>query len=407
MKNDEWRMMNNEYSMHDGTTNVVSSNPEGLHVYSQPVSRRNSTPAGVAQPVVSYRFYKHLMPACSADRPPASGSRKTEGERVRNGEIVIENNNQYSMMNEETGNNIPVLRTSGYNAVTYSTNITGALHLGFQTTGTAISETAAAPQNILPNIRLICQTSISKTAAAPRNTLSDCRRICRTAGHPSGKKVQSTETLKENKEYRITNNESGRKIPVQGRLIPEGLHVYSQPVSRRNSTPAGVAQTVVSYRFYKHLMPPASGSRKTEGERVRNGEIVIENNNQYSKMNEETGNNIPVLRTLGYYAVSYSTKIDGALHLGFQHTGIAISETAAASRNTLSGIQWNCRTFNGETAAAPRNICRTAYRSSERKVQRTETLKGITAQVTAHDTRRLGNALGDKQTKTNSKKVKG
>jgi len=213
--------------------------------------------------------------------------------------------------------------------------------------------------------------------------LSDCRRICRTAGHPSGKKVQSTETLKENKEYRITNNESGRKIPVQGRLIPEGLHVYSQPVSRRNSTPAGVAQPVVSYRFYKHLMPAcsadrplASGSRKTEGERVRNEEIVIENNNQYSMMNEETGNNIPVLRTSGYNAVSYSTKIDGALHLGFQHTGIAISETAAASRNTLSGIQWNCRTFNGETAAAPRNICRAVCRSLGRKVQRTVTLNG-------------------------------
>ena len=212
-----------------------------------------------------------------------------------------------------------------------------------------------------------------------------------------------------NDEWRMMNNEysmhDGTTNVVSSN--PEGLHVYSQPVSRRNSTPAGVAQPVVSYRFYKHLMPPASGSRKTEGERVRNGEIVIENNNQYSKMNEETGNNIPVLRTSGYNAVTYSTNITGALHLGFQTTGTAISETAAAPRNTLSDIQWNCRTFNGETAAAPRNICRTAYRSSERKVQRTETLKGITAQVTAHDTRRLGNALGDKQTKTNSKKVKG
>ena len=154
-------------------------------------------------------------------------------------------------------------------------------------------------------------------------------------------------------------------------------------------------------------------------------------NEEYRIMNVESGKNIPVLRTLGYYAISYSTKITGALHLGFQTTGTAINDTmttprnilsgnrriwnekpaaaprniltciqwicrtsngepAAALRNTLSGnrricrtsngepaaaprntltcIQWICRTSNGDTAAAPRNICRTAYHSSERKV---------------------------------------
>jgi hypothetical protein len=62
-----------------------------------------------------------------------------------------------------------------------------------------------------------------------------------------------------NEEYKIANNESERKIPVKGRLIPEGLHVYRKAVNMVNSTPAGVAQIVVSYRFYKHLMPLASG----------------------------------------------------------------------------------------------------------------------------------------------------
>ena len=64
----------NVYRLHncDGTTKIVSSNPEGLHVYSQPVSRENTTPAGVERLSAPWYFYKHLMPACSVDRPPAS-----------------------------------------------------------------------------------------------------------------------------------------------------------------------------------------------------------------------------------------------------------------------------------------------------------------------------------------------
>ena len=137
---------------------------------------------------------------------------------------MIESNNQYSMMNEEyriankgSGKNIPVLRTLGYYAVSYSTNFTGALHLGFQTASTAISDTAAALRNTLSGNRRICRTSNGETAAAPQNIFFGNRRIlneklaaaprniCRTAGHPSGKKVQRTETLNRNVEYRITN----------------------------------------------------------------------------------------------------------------------------------------------------------------------------------------------------------
>jgi cobalamin biosynthesis Mg chelatase CobN len=62
-----------------------------------------------------------------------------------------------------------------------------------------------------------------------------------------------------NKEYRITNNESGKKVPVRGQSIPEGLHVYSQPVSRENTTPAGVEWLSAPWYVYKHLMPLASG----------------------------------------------------------------------------------------------------------------------------------------------------
>jgi len=203
MMNEEYRIMNKE----PGRKIPVQGRliPEGLHVYRKAVNRENSTPrevgistsfqpAGVVQPVVSYCFYKRLMSACSADRPPESGSQKTEGERVRgcenervrgyesermrgcesermrgceservrNGEIVIENNNQYSMMNEE---------------------------------------------------------------------------------------------------YRIMNKEPGRKIPVQGRLIPEGLHVYRKAVNRENSTPAGVAHFNSFWYIYKHLMPACSADR--------------------------------------------------------------------------------------------------------------------------------------------------
>src|SRR5690606_21089369 len=174
-------------------------------------------------------------------------------------------NEEYRIMNVESGKNIPVLRTLGYYAISYSTKITGALHLGFQTTGTAINDTmttprnilsgnrriwnekpAAAPRNTLTCIQWICTTSNGETAAAPRN-------ICRTAYHSSERKVQRTETLNGNEEYGIMNNKSGRKIPVKGRLIPEGLHVYRKTVNRENSTPAGVAHFTSFWYFYKHL----------------------------------------------------------------------------------------------------------------------------------------------------------
>jgi len=104
-----------------------------------------------------------------------SGSWETEPEtrNLKPGTISIE------------GRNITVLRTFGFYWDSPATNpsvagqvITGALHLGLQTAGTIIGETAAAPQN-----------------------------ICRNEYSSSGKKVRSTETLKENNEYRITNNE--------------------------------------------------------------------------------------------------------------------------------------------------------------------------------------------------------
>jgi len=216
------RITNNE----SGRKNPVQgcSIPVGLHVYSQTVSRENSTPAGVVQTVISYRFYKHLMPLAS-------------------------------------GKNIPVLRTSGYNADSNSTNINGATHLSNSTNINGAT-------HLLPIALLV---RVSQPAATPRNTQSGNRRIwnekpaaeprkiCRNGNEPSGMKVQRTETLTENEEYKIANNESERKIPVKGRLIPEGLHVYRKAVNMVNSTPAGVAQIVISYRFYKHLMPLASG----------------------------------------------------------------------------------------------------------------------------------------------------
>jgi hypothetical protein len=51
----------------DGTANMGYLIPEGLHVYSQLVGRENTTPGGVELSVPHY-FYKHLIPAWSADR---------------------------------------------------------------------------------------------------------------------------------------------------------------------------------------------------------------------------------------------------------------------------------------------------------------------------------------------------
>jgi len=86
-----------------------------------------------------------------------------------------------------------VLRTSGFCWNCSATNpsiagqvITGALHLAFQTAGTAIGETAASLQNTLPNNQQFCRTAIGETAAEPRN-------ICSKEQRPSRRKVQSTE----------------------------------------------------------------------------------------------------------------------------------------------------------------------------------------------------------------------
>jgi hypothetical protein len=49
------------------------SNPAGLHVYRKESRRADTTPAGVEQQSALHYFYKHLMPAWSADRPLASG----------------------------------------------------------------------------------------------------------------------------------------------------------------------------------------------------------------------------------------------------------------------------------------------------------------------------------------------
>jgi hypothetical protein len=223
----------------DGTRvfSTAHSNPPGLYVYSQPESRENSGPAV----------------------PIAIGSNRG---------LYL----KWSVFakNAESGENIPVLCTSGYYWNSSATSITGALHLGFQTAVTAISETAAAPRNTLSGNRRIWN---EKPAAAPRN-------ICRTGNIPLWMKVQRTETLLENVEHRIMNNESGMKNPLRGRLIPPGLYVYSQPVNRENSGPA---------------VPIAIGS----------------NRGLYLKWsvfakNAESENNIPVLCTSGYNAVSDS-----------------------------------------------------------------------------------------------------
>jgi hypothetical protein len=91
-------------------------------------------------------------------------------------------NIEHRIMNNESERKIPVRCTSPFYALSSATNIAGALHLGFQTAGTAIGE----------------------TAAAPRNTLSGNRRICSCEYRALRKKVQSIETLKE-------NIESGRR----------------------------------------------------------------------------------------------------------------------------------------------------------------------------------------------------
>ena len=78
-------------------------------------------------------------------------------------------------------NNIPVRCTFGFNRIFSATKVTGATHLRFRTSDTAISERAAAPRN-----------------------------LCSLGYRPSDMKVHSTEILNRNKKYRIKNEDAER-----------------------------------------------------------------------------------------------------------------------------------------------------------------------------------------------------
>ena len=198
-------------------------------------------------------------------------------------------NDECRMMNDEPERNITVRCTSGFHAFSSATNIVGATHLGFQTADTAISG----------------------IAAAPRNTLSDNRRICRTAGHPSGKKVQSTETLKENKKYRISlpglltgkdecrmmNDEPERNITVR---CTSGFHTLSSATNIVGATHLGfqTADTAIS-GIAAAPRNTLSDNRRIcrtaghpSGKKVQSTETLKENkkyrifNIQYSTMNQ-------------------------------------------------------------------------------------------------------------------------
>ena len=313
------------------------------------------------------------------------------------------------------GRNIPVLRTFGFYWNSSATNITGAPHLGFQTADKVISGIAAEQQNTLSGNQRICRTIIGKTAAAPQN-------ICRNEYRQLERKVQRTEILKENKEYRIRNVKSGssgnpksRTVSIEGRNIPVlrtfGFYWNSSATNITGATHLGfqTADKVISgivaapqnnlsdnRRICRTIIGETAAAPRnicrneysSSGKKVRSTEILKENN-EYRIMNGKSGSsgnpksrtvsiegrNIPVLRTFGFHWNSSATNITGATHLGFQTAGTAIGETAAAPQNTLLGNQRICRTIIGETAAAPRNICRNEYSSSGKKVRSTEILK--------------------------------
>ena len=263
-------------------------------------------------------------------------------------------NNEPRIRNVESGKNIPVLRTSGFNEVSLATKLVGATHLGIQTAGTAIG----------------------KTAAAPRNTLSGNRRICRNEYSSSGKKVRSTETLKENKEHRIRNNQSESilGIPVSdflfpvrkpGRLISYFLFPDKEYIEHRK-TFTGLAANPDGARSSVRVGTP--GKPET---------ISIEGKNIPVRLSADKAGCISGLNHIPFATNPSVARqvITGATHLGLQTAGTAISETAAAPRNILPNIRLICQTFINETAAAPRNICRTAGHPSGKKVRSTETLK--------------------------------
>ena len=59
---------------HNGLNRGLGSNPADLHVYSNMISMGNTTPAGVAQPMFVWHFYKHVMPPASL-LPPKNRDR--------------------------------------------------------------------------------------------------------------------------------------------------------------------------------------------------------------------------------------------------------------------------------------------------------------------------------------------
>ena len=184
--------------------------------------------------------------------------------------------------------------------------------------------------------------------------------------------------------FKVLNAGNGKSPGVVPKASAMGIP--SEPLGEDGSQTAAAPRNICrngNKPLWIKVQPALSADRRTE---------TLNRNMEYRIMNVESENNIPVLRTSGYNSDSNATKITGALHLGFQHTGIAISETAAAPQNTLFGIQWNCRTSNGETAAAPqniltcnqwiwnekpaaapRNICSNECNTFGMKVQRTET----------------------------------
>ncbi len=168
----------------------------------------------------------------------APGTRRKENKKYRISlPGLLTGNDECRMMNNESGRNIPVRCTSGINAFSSATNISGATHLGFQTANAAFSGIAAAPRNL-------CSSK-------------DCH---------SEKKVQRTETLKENKEYRISlpglltgndecrmmNDESGRNIL---HWSPYGQYpILSEGVLRDNnqySTTTTTTTTITTTSKYK------------------------------------------------------------------------------------------------------------------------------------------------------------
>ncbi len=106
-------------------------------------------------------------------------------------------NIEHRITNIESGRNIPVRCTFGFNRISSAANIDGAAHLRFAISDTAINE-----------IFTTSGTAINEKAAAPQN-------ICSFGYRPSGTKVHSTEILNRNDEHRITNIESGRNIAVR------------------------------------------------------------------------------------------------------------------------------------------------------------------------------------------------